>query len=42
MADLTVHERLLLVAADLEKSGKRTFSAEDLVVASWKRFPDTF
>jgi len=42
VADLTVHERLLLVAADLEKSGKRTFSAEDLVVASWKRFPDTF
>jgi hypothetical protein len=39
---LTVHERLLLAAADLAAEGKELFSAEDLVVAAWKRDPETF
>lgn len=42
MATLTVHEKLLLAAADLEDAGKPRFSAEDLVVAAWRRDPDAF
>lgn len=38
----TVCEKLLIAAFDLEISGRRTFSAEDLVVCAWQRFPDTF
>lgn len=39
---LRVHEKLLLAAGDIEDSGKAPFSAEDLVVAAWKRDPETF
>lgn len=42
MANLTVHEKLLLAAADLEAQGKSHFSAEDLVVAAWRRDPEAF
>jgi len=39
---LSAPEKLLLAAFELEETGKRPFSAEDLVVAAWKNFPDTF
>jgi hypothetical protein len=39
---LTVHEKLLLAAQDLEDGGRSQFSAEDLVVAAWRAYPDTF
>ena len=42
MAGLTVHEKLLLAAADLDAEGKPRFSAEDLVVAAWRRDPEAF
>jgi hypothetical protein len=40
---LTVWEKLLIAAYELEreKNGE-LFSAEDLVVAAWKKFPDSF
>lgn len=39
---LSVSEKLLLAAYDLEQDGRRPFSAEDLVVAAWRKFPDAF
>jgi hypothetical protein len=33
---------LVLAAAGVHESGKVTFTAEDLVVAVWKMFPETF
>lgn len=39
---LSVSDKLLLAAFQLEESGTRPFSAEDLVVAAWRMFPDTF
>jgi hypothetical protein len=39
---LSISEKLLLAAYDLEKSGRRPFSAEDLVVSAWRKFPDAF
>jgi hypothetical protein len=39
---MTVAEKLLVAAYSLEKTGKRPFQAEDLVVAAWRTFPDTF
>lgn len=39
---LTKAEKLLLAAMELEQSGIRPFSAEDLVVAAWKVDPDAF
>lgn len=39
---LTVCDKLILSSFNLEINGKRKFSAEDLVVAAWKEFPDTF
>lgn len=39
---LTVAEKLILAAADLESAGTSAFSAEDLVVRAWELFPDTF
>lgn len=39
---LTVTEKLLVAAADLDKGKGGTFTAEDLVVAAWRRFPRTF
>lgn len=40
--ELTVPEKLLLAASELEKKGLRPFSAEALVVSAWQKFPDTF
>jgi len=40
--DLTVPEKLLLAALELEEEGQSPFSAEALVVQAWRRFPDTF
>lgn len=39
---ITVHEKLLLAAAQLEEDGKSPFTAEDLVVAAWRLDPETF
>ena len=39
---LNITEKLLLAAYDLENNGKRPFSAEDLVVCAWRKFPDAF
>lgn len=39
---LSVSEKLLLSACDLEKNGHCPFSAEDLVVSAWRKFPDAF
>jgi len=42
MPELTVADRLVIAAASLEEKGEVEFTAEDLVVASWRAFPDTF
>jgi len=39
---LRVAEKLILVAFEIEMSGKKRFSAEDLVVSAWKKFPNAF
>jgi len=39
---LSVSDKLLLAAYDLMQAGRKSFSAEDLVVAAWKKFPDVF
>lgn len=39
---LSVSDKLLLAAYDLEQAGRKSFSAEDLVVAAWQKFPDVF
>lgn len=39
---LSVSDKLLLAAYELEEKGQSPFSAEDLVVAAWQKFPDTF
>jgi len=39
--DLTVPEKILACAYDLDRE-KGTFTAEDLIVRCWERFPDTF
>lgn len=39
---LSIADKLLIAALEIEKSGKREFSAEDLVVSAWKKFPDAF
>ena len=39
---LSIGDKLLVAALSLERDGKRHFSAEDLVVAAWKAFPDAF
>lgn len=41
-SSLSVMQKLLLAANDLVNGGKETFSAEDLVVSAWTKFPDTF
>lgn len=38
----TVAEKLLVAAASISGTGRDAFTAEDLVVAAWERFPDTF
>jgi hypothetical protein len=40
--NLTIQEKLLLAALELESAGKDRFSAEDLVVIAWRKFPETF
>ena len=42
VAECTVPEKILLAAFELEEQGKSPLSAEDLIVASWKKFPKTF
>lgn len=39
---LSVPDKLVLAAYELEEGGQRPFSAEDLVVSAWRKFPDTF
>jgi hypothetical protein len=39
---LSVSDKLLVAATKLEESGSCPFSAEDLVVAAWRTFPETF
>src|SRR5262245_47760676 len=40
--EFTVPEKILLAAETLDKQGESPFSAETLIVESWKRFPKTF
>ena len=42
IAELTVPEKILLAADQLEKQGQSPFSAESLIVASWQQHPRTF
>src|SRR5262249_3537218 len=42
VAECTVPEKILLAAFELEEQGTSPFSAEDLIVGSWKKFPKTF
>jgi hypothetical protein len=42
VAELTLSEMILLAAAQLEEQGQTPFSAEDLIVASWKQYPRAF
>ena len=39
---LSVYDKLLIAAFGLSLDGRSPFSAEDLVVAAWKMFPNTF
>jgi hypothetical protein len=39
---LSISDKLLVAALEIEDSGKEQFSAEDLVVSAWKKFPDAF
>ncbi len=39
---LSITEKLLISAFYIEESGKLPFSAEDLVVTAWEKFPDSF
>jgi hypothetical protein len=40
--DFTVPEKILVAADSLDQAGQSPFSAEALIVASWKKFPKTF
>jgi hypothetical protein len=42
VAELTVPEKILLAADQLEEQGQSPFSAEALIVGSWQKFPKTF
>lgn len=39
---LAIHDKILIAGVDLHERGHSPFSAEDLVVASWKLYPDAF
>src|ERR1039458_4029624 len=39
---LSVADKLVVAAYKLTTSGKSPFTAEDLVVAAWRTYPDTF
>jgi len=41
-SEVGIADKLLIAAFQIEMSGKRQFSAEDLVVFAWRRFPDAF
>lgn len=38
----TVQDKLVLAAYHLESEGRSPFTAEDMVVAAWQKYPDTF
>src|SRR5262249_51188270 len=42
LAEATVPEKILLAAHQLEEQGRSPFSAEELIVKAWERFPKTF
>ena len=42
VSELTVPEKILQAAYQLEEHGQSPFSAEALIVASWQRYPKTF
>jgi hypothetical protein len=39
---LSIVDKILISALEVENSGKARFSAEDLVVSAWKNFPNAF
>jgi len=39
---LSLEEEVLLAATDFEVNGQVAFTAEELAIATWKRFPDSF
>ena len=39
---LTVQDKLVIAAYYLQRDGRSPFTAEDLVVAAWRQYPDTF
>lgn len=41
LAKLTVPEKILIAATEIN-GAEKSFTAEDLVLAAWRRFPDTF
>lgn len=42
VAECTVPEKILIAALHLQEQGESPFSAESLIVATWKKFPVTF
>jgi len=40
--NLSIHEKLLISALAIDERGKERFSAEDLVVMAWNKFPEAF
>lgn len=42
VAEYTLSEMILLAAHKLEEQGQTPFSAEELIVASWRQFPRAF
>jgi hypothetical protein len=42
VAEFTASEKILLAAEGLDKQGRSPFTAETLIVASWRQFPETF
>lgn len=39
---MTISDKLLLAALDLVQEGRAEFTAEDLVVSAWRKYPDAF
>jgi hypothetical protein len=42
LAEYTASEKILLAAEHLDKQGQSPFTAETLIVAAWRQFPETF
>ena len=42
LSECTLPEKILLAASQLEEQGQTPFSAEALIVATWKKYPRTF